>query len=71
MHTTIEPLLEKVDVPNRIRNEYSVSFYLEIVPSIYVGNQNPCLAPSPKVIDFCYATRTEIDIDMYIMDSDE
>lgn len=70
MHATIEPLLEKVDVLNRIRNKYNVTFCLEIVPSIYVGNQNPCLAPSLEVIDFCHATRTEIDIDMYIMDSE-
>lgn len=71
MYTTIEPLLRKADVLNRIRNEYDVAFYLEIVPTIYVGNQNPCLAPSLKVIDFCHITRTEIDIDMCVMDSEE
>ena len=67
MHQTIEPLLEKIDVLNKIREENDVSFYLEIVPTIYAGNPNPCLAPSLKVMDFCHATRTEIDIDMYVI----
>ena len=38
---------------------------LEIVPTVYADNASPCLAPSLQVIDFCYATRTEIDIDLY------
>lgn len=33
---------------------------------IYVENDTPCLAPSLDVIDFCYQTRTKIDIDLYI-----
>ena len=44
---------------------------LEIVPEIYVGDTNPCLAPPLDVIDFCHATRTEIDIDMYIYGSED
>ena len=32
----------------------------------------PCLAPTLDVIDFCHSTRTELDIDLYIIDlSDE
>ncbi len=45
-------------------------FVLEIVPMIYAGDINPCLNPTLDIIDFCHATRTEIDIDMYIYDSD-
>ena len=66
MHRTIAPLLEKVELLNEIRNEFNVVFTLEIVPEIYAGNTAPCLAPSLQVIDFCYATRTEIDIDLYV-----
>ena len=55
---------------NRVRNEFNVVFTLEIVPTIYAGNINPCLAPSLKVIDFCHATRTEIDIDLYVMEQE-
>lgn len=69
MRKTISPLLDKIDLLKKIRQDNNVSFYLEIVPTIYAGEQNPCLAPSLDVIDFCHETRTEIDIDMYVLDS--
>lgn len=71
MRKTISGLLDKIDVLNQIRNDYDVSFYLEVVPEIYVNDINPCLAPSLDVIDFCHATRTEIDIDLYIFSSED
>ena len=70
MHKTIAPLLDKMDLLNRIREEFDVSFTLEIVPTIYADNTTPCLAPSLKVIDFCHATRTKIDIDLYVMNQE-
>lgn len=69
MRKTISLLQDKIPLLNRIREENDVSFVLEIVPTFYVGDINPCLAPSLDVIDFCHATRTEIDIDMYVYDS--
>ena len=69
MRRTIAPLLDKIDLLNRIRAENDVEFCLVIVPSIYAGDINPCLAPPLDVIDFCHATRTQIDIDMYVYDS--
>lgn len=71
MHQTISPLLDKIALLNHIREKFDVSFCLEIVPTIYSGNQEPCLAPSMTVIDFCHDTRTEIDIDMYLMDGED
>lgn len=71
MRKTIALLLDKIQLLNQIREENDVSFVLEIVPSIYVGDINPCLAPPMDVIDFCHATRTEIDIDLYIYNSEE
>ncbi len=71
MHITIDSLLNKVDALNSIRDEFDVVFTLEIVPTIYTDSTSPCLAPSMKVIDFCHATRTEIDIDMYLMDTED
>ncbi|MBQ7115533.1 MAG: DUF4279 domain-containing protein [Clostridia bacterium] len=68
MEETIAPLLDKTDVLNQIRNENVVNFYLEVVPFVSSYNDNPCLAPSLKVMDFCTATRTEIDIDLYVCD---
>lgn len=71
MRKTILPLLDKVGELNQIRENHDVSFVLEIVPTLYVGETNPCLAPPLDVIDFCHATRTEIDIDLYLMDAEE
>jgi len=66
MHLTIDPLTEKTDILNEIKKEFDVDFTLEVVPTVYAENKSPCLAPSLKVMDFCCATRTEIDFDLYV-----
>ena len=71
MRKTISMLQDKLPMLNRIREAYDVRFYLVVVPTIYVGKANPCLAPPLDVMDFCHATRTEIDIDLYVYDSEE
>ena len=71
MRKTLTPLMGKIDLLNQIYRNNQVTFELEIVPTIYVGDPTPCLAPSLDVIDFCHATRTEIDIDMYVYGADE
>ena len=68
MRKTIAGLLDKVDVLEQIRKDFDVSFYLEVVPMLYGGDTAPGLSPSLDVIDFCHATRTEIDIDLYVYD---
>ena len=68
MHTTIDPLLDKMDLLNEIKEKFDVTFTLEIVPTVYAENRSPCLAPSMNVIDFCHSTKTQIDIDLYVMD---
>ena len=60
MHTTIDPLLDKMDLLNEIREKFDVTFTLEIVPTVYAENTSPCLAPSMNVIDFCHSTKTQI-----------
>lgn len=70
MRKTLSLLWNKTAELNRIREENDVRFFLEIVPSVYVDDVAPCLAPPLDVIDFCYATRTEIDIDMYLYNSE-
>lgn len=67
MEITIAPLLKKIDILKKIKENYDVNFYLTIVPTIYVEEITPCLAPSMEIIDFCHQTRTEIDIDMYLI----
>ncbi len=71
MRETIAPLWDKMDVLHKIRQEYEVSFTLVIVPTVYVGESTPCLAPSLDIIDFCHATRTRIDIDLYVVGDEE
>ncbi len=66
MMQTIEPFLNKLAELRRIKERYSVEFWLEVVPSIFPGEPAPCLAPSKEVIKFCCATDTSIDIDLYV-----
>lgn len=66
MRKTIAPLLDKISLLNEIREKNAVSFYLAVVPLLYVNDVNPCLAPPLDVMDFCHATRTEMDIDLYL-----
>ena len=68
MRCTIAPLLDKVEILNQIRAEYDVKFWLSVVPSVFVGESTPALAPTLDIIDFCHETRTEIDIDLYVYD---
>ena len=71
MRKSIAALQDKIPILNHIRQEYDVSFFLEIVPTIYVDDITPAISPSLDIIDFCHATRTEIDIDMYIYDLED
>ena len=63
--------MSKVDLLNKIHSDYDVSFCLEIVPTVYCGDLSPCLAPPLDIIDFCHATRTKIDVDLYVLDSSD
>ena len=71
MERTIAVLADKISLLNKIREGNDVSFYLEIVPTIDADDRNPCLAPSLRVMDFCHETRTEMDIDLYLMGGEE
>ena len=71
MEKTIAPLLSKIDELNAIREATGAKFYLAVVPTIYTDDIHPVLAPSLAVMDFCHATRTEIDMDLYIIEGDD
>ena len=66
MEKTIEPLLDKIDILNELREKYNLEYSLVVVPQIYVNRINPDLSPSMKVIDFCHAVRAKISIDLYL-----
>ncbi len=71
MRKTIAPLVDKIEQLRKIHSAYDVSFWLEIVPSVFADDETPCLAPTMDIIDFCHETRTEIDIDLYLFRNDE
>jgi len=71
MMKTIENLIPKTDALCQIKKQYNVDFTLEIVPSIYANDVDPSLSPNREVIEFCYKTNTNIDIDLYVFDSSE
>ena len=71
MRKTVSVLADKIPELNRIREGSDVSFFLEVVPSVYVNDVAPCLAPPLDVIDFLHATRTEMDIDLYVYGEEE
>lgn len=71
MRKTIAPLLDKVELLQRIHSELDVAFFLEVVPELYLGETTPTLSPTMDIIDFCHETRTEIDVDMYLYDEIE
>ncbi|MEL7603733.1 MAG: DUF4279 domain-containing protein [Bacillota bacterium] len=66
MMITISNLKLKIPLLQEIKQKYDVSFVLEVVPNIYIGESTPALAPNREIIEFCYLTGTEIDIDLYI-----
>ena len=70
MRKTIAPLQDKRDELNRIRKEMDVEFWLVVVPKLYVDEISPCLSPSLDVMEFCTATHTRLDFDLYLYPND-
>ena len=70
MLKTITPLMDKIDELKSIARDYKVDMYLNVVPSLTTGRISPALAPSLEVMNFCVATGTKIDIDLYLLERD-
>ncbi len=70
MRRVVSMFDDKRELLEIIRKEYDVSFYLVIVPKLYADESTLVLSPPMEVIDFCHDTRTEIDLDLYIMEDD-
>lgn len=62
----IKPLLSKIDLLNKLKNEYELYYVIEIIPNIENHLEVPSLSCGKELIDFCYKTGTVIDIDMYL-----
>ena len=65
------PFLDKIEVLKQIKKSYDVTFYFEIVPTIYDNSSSTYFNLPIEVIDFCHETGTEIDIDYYLLPSTE
>lgn len=68
MEKTIAPFENKIDLLIELKKKYNLKYYLEIVPELHIGEVAPALAPSAKVIEFCYKTGTELDVDLYVLE---
>ena len=67
MMQTIADLIPKIPLLQIIRERFAdIDFSLEIVPTITAGESTPSLSPNRAVIEFCYLTNTDIDIDLYL-----
>ncbi len=66
MEDTLSQLFDKVEELKKIKKDYGCEFYLNVVPKLVVDDIAPCIAPSPKVIEFLYLTQTKMDIDLYL-----
>ena len=62
---TIQNLKAKISELLEIKSLYDVSFWLVIVPHIY-NEQAPAVSFGKDIIEFCYLTGTEIDVDIYV-----
>ena len=71
MRKTIAPLLDKVALLNKLKQENDVYFFLEVVPTIRYDEPVPVLAPSLDVMQFCCDTGTEFDLDLYLSCPDD
>jgi hypothetical protein len=62
---TIKNLKNKISTLQQIKEQYDVSFKIEVVPHIY-GEKNPYMVFNKEIIEFCYLTGTTIEVDMYL-----
>jgi hypothetical protein len=65
----IHILNDKIYELTQIKNEFNVTFCINIIPHIY-NEESPAIVINKQIIDFCYATGTEIGVDLYVYDKD-
>lgn len=62
----IKPLQNKIELLNELKIKFGLSYSVEIVSRINNHENIPALGFSKELIEFCYRTKSEIDIDMYL-----
>ena len=66
LRKTLAKLTDTIEILNALRERTDATFELRAVPSVYVNESTPALGLDLDIIDFCHATRTSVDIDMYV-----
>ena len=66
---TIRRLKNKIPELLEIKSCYDVEFYLSVVPHIY-NAESPIIYFDKEIIEFCYLTGTEIDVDTYVYENE-
>lgn len=66
MKETVGLLFTKIDKLAELKQKYNVDYTLEVVPEIYSDIDKPVISPPKEIIEFCYLTKTELDIDYYL-----
>ncbi|WP_347486253.1 DUF4279 domain-containing protein [Vandammella animalimorsus] len=62
-------LHDKIHALNALRQQYAVQFWITVVPTMYPEASTPALSLGREVIEFCYLTGTQIDVDMYVYEA--
>lgn len=62
-------LRDKIPLLLEIKEEFNVSFVINIVPHIF-NEESPGIVFGKEIIEFCYLTDTEIGIDLYVSDKE-
>lgn len=65
----VRELSPKIPILNKIYEQYNVDFAIEVVPKVF-HEQAPILCFNREIIDFCYLTKSEIDIDLYVFNEE-
>ena len=65
---TLKNLIPQTEMLSKLKKEYSLQYYLVLVPEIYSDSEEPkqYLSLERDVIEFLYLTETEIDMDYYV-----
>lgn len=68
LRVTLKGLRGKVTELAALREKYRLEYYLEIVPEIESGSEepHPALSLDDDIIEFLYLTKTKHDLDYYI-----
>lgn len=64
---SLKHLFGKEHLLKELKEKYNLTYYLSVVPTMIVNEINQSLFISKEIIEFCYKSNTEIDIDLYLL----